>query len=294
MGEPMTPQAIVGLALKASIMLTLFCFGLEATREDTLYLLRRPRVLMLSLAAMFLVMPVIAILLTSLAPFDRAVVIALVALSISPVPPLLPRKVTKAGGVAPYGLGLMVTAACFSIAYIPLAAYLIGRYFNRPFAMGSGAVANLVAVSVLAPLAAGMVFRHFAPTAAGRMAKPLLRIAEIVLLCGVLSILVFALPSVLSLIGNGTILVIAAFVAVGVTVGHFFGGPGPDERVTLALSTAYRHPALAIAIARANFPGERRVFSAILLYALLNTLLTIPYVAWQRKKVRKGVTPATD
>jgi bile acid:Na+ symporter, BASS family len=290
----MTPQAIVGFALKASIMLTVFGFGLQATREDILYLLRRPRLLVRSLAAMFLVMPLFAILLTSLAPFHRAVVIALITLSISPVPPLLPKKVTKAGGLAPYGLGLMFTAASFSIAFIPLATYLIGKYFNRPYAMGPGAVAKLVALSVLAPLAAGMVFRHFAPTAAGCIAKPLLRFAEIVLLGGVLLILVFALPAVLSLIGNGTILVIAAFIVVGVTVGHFSGGPGPDERVTLALSTAYRHPALAIAIATANVPGERRVFSAILLYALLNTLLTIPYVAWQRKKARKDVTPATD
>jgi hypothetical protein len=50
----MTPRMIVGLALKASIMLTLFgC--LHATREDLLWLLRRPRVLVLSLMAMFVV-----------------------------------------------------------------------------------------------------------------------------------------------------------------------------------------------------------------------------------------------
>jgi hypothetical protein len=45
----MSPRIIVGLALKASIMLTLFGFGLQATREDLLYLLRRPRVLVRSL-----------------------------------------------------------------------------------------------------------------------------------------------------------------------------------------------------------------------------------------------------
>jgi BASS family bile acid:Na+ symporter len=280
----MSPRMIVGLALKASIMLTLFGFGLHATREDLLYLPRRPRVLVRSLVAMFVVMPVFAILMTRLSSFNRAVAIALITLSISPVPPLLPRKVTKSGGHPPYGLGLMVTAALFSIVFVPLAVYLIGKYVNRPFAMRPGAVAELIVRSVLLPLAAGMVFRKVAPTAAERIADPLERIAGIILLLGVLCILAFSLPTAWTLIGNGTILAFVAFVIVGLTVGHWFGGPGSEQRLTLALSTASRHPALALAIAGANIPEERRVIDALLLYLVVSAVLTIPYVAWQRKK----------
>src|SRR5271156_5023327 len=98
----MNPQEIVGLTLKASIILTLFGFGLGATRGDLLYVLRRPRVLARSLVAMFVIMPLFTILLTTEFHFQRPVMIALIALAISPVPPLLPRKVTKAGGLAPY------------------------------------------------------------------------------------------------------------------------------------------------------------------------------------------------
>jgi bile acid:Na+ symporter, BASS family len=283
----MSLRMIVGLALKASIMLTLFGFGLHATREDLLYLLRRPRMLVRSLVAMFVVMPVFAILMTRVVPFNRAVVIALIALSISPVPPFLPTKVTKSGGHAPYGLGLMVTAASFSIVFVPLAVYLIGKYFNRPFAMGSDVVAELIVLSVLAPLAAGVVFRKVAPTTAERIADPLSRIAGIVLLIGVLCILAFSLPAIWALIGNGTIIAFIAFAIVGLAVGHFFGGPASEERVTLALSTASRHPALALAIAGVNVPDERRVIYAVLLYLVLSSLMTIPYVAWQRRRVRE-------
>jgi bile acid:Na+ symporter, BASS family len=265
-------------------MLTLIGFGLQATREDLLYLLQRPGVLVRSLVAMFAVMPVFAMLMTRFASFDRAVIIALIALSISPVPPVLPTKVTKSGGHPPYGLGLMVTAASFSIVFIPLAVYLIGKYFNRPFAMGPGAVAELVVISILVPLVAGIAFRRVAPTIAGRIAGPLARIAGIVLLAGVLCILAFSLPKIWALIGDGTIVAIAAFVVVGLTVGHFFGGPGSEQRVTLALSTSSRHPALALAIAGANIPEEGRVITAVLLYLVVSGLVTIPYVAWQRKK----------
>ena len=245
----MNPQMILGLALKASIILTLFGFGLRATREDLLYLRRRPRLLVRSFAAMFVVMPLFAIMMTRLVSLNRAVVIALIALSISPVPPILPNKVNKSGGLATYGLGLMATAATFSIGFVPLAVYLIGKYFNRPFAMGLGTVAELIVLSVLIPLSAGILFRKVASTAAERIAGPLARIAGVVLLIGVLCLFAFTLPKTWALMGNGTLIALIAFAIVGLAVGHLFGGPGLEERITLALSTASRHPALALAIA---------------------------------------------
>jgi bile acid:Na+ symporter, BASS family len=288
----MNPQEIVGLALQASIVLTLFGFGLEATRDDLLYVLRRPRVLVRSLVAMFVIMPLFAVLLTTVFHFQRPVAIALIALAISPVPPLLPRKVTKAGGLAPYGLGLMVTAGSLSILFIPLAVEVIGRYLHKPFAMGPGAVAKLIVLSVLLPLAAGMVFQRVAPDVAARIAKPAGLVAKILLMVCLVAILIFAFPKSLSLIGDGTLLALISFIVVGLIVGHLLGGPGPDERVTLALSTACRHPALALAIAAANIPQERNVVSAILLYLVLNALLTIPYISWQRRKIEEHPAPA--
>jgi BASS family bile acid:Na+ symporter len=285
----MTPQEVLGLSIKVSIMLTVFGFGLQATRDDLLYLLRRPGLMTRSLVAMFVIMPIVAVLLTSAFNFQLPVEIALIVLSISPVPPLLPRKIGKAGGVAPYGLGLMVTAATLSILYIPLAANLIGNYFHKPFGMGSGAVAKLVLTTILLPIAAGVVLQRVAPRFAERIAKPVQRVARILLMLGLVAILVFALPKSLSLIGNGTLLALAAFVVVGLVVGHLLGGPDHDSRLVLSLSTACRHPAIAISIATANVPRERAVLSAIVLYLLLNSAITAAYVFWRRRKINNQV-----
>ena len=180
--------------------------------------------------------------------------------------------------------GLMVAAASFSIVFVPLAVYLIGRYFNQPYGIGVGAVTELIALSILLPLAAGIAFRKATPTAAEHITDPLARIAEIVLLIGVLCVLAFSPPAAWALTGGGTIVAFTAFVIVGLAVGHFLGGPGSEERVTLALSTSSRHPAVALAIAGANIPEERRVIYAVLLYLLISALVTIPYVVWQRKR----------
>jgi bile acid:Na+ symporter, BASS family len=76
--------------------------------------------------------------------------------------------------------------------------------------------------------------------------------------------------------------VIVAFVVAGLAVGHMLGGQARDNQIVLAISTACRHPAIALAIANATYPREKLVIGAILLYLVLNVLVSIPYVKWRR------------
>jgi BASS family bile acid:Na+ symporter len=77
---------------------------------------------------------------------------------------------------------------------------------------------------------------------------------------------------------------LAIFIVIGLAVGHVLGGPDPESAGVLALSTACRHPIIAMTIAAANFPEER--FGAIIiLYLLVNIVLSIPYIVWQKKHV---------
>lgn len=103
---------------------------------------------------------------------------------------------------------------------------------------------------------------------------------------GFLAVLVFALPKSFVLIGNGTLVALIMFIVIGLLVGHLLGGPGPEEQITLSLATACRHPALAIALAAANVPQEHNVFSAILLYLVMNAIITPAYIFWRRRNIK--------
>ena len=104
------------------------------------------------------------------------------------------------------------------------------------------------------------------------------------LLASVLPILFTAWPAIASLIGNGTVVAIAAFILAGLAAGHLLGGPDPDDRTVLAFCTAFRHPGVAIAIAGANFPGQKLVSAAVLLYLLVSAVVSIPILAWRRRQ----------
>jgi len=284
----LTPLVVkaIPLVLKASILLTVFTLGLQTSIDDVLSLLRRPSLLLRSLLAMSVVMPLVALALDAAFKFRPAVEIALVALALSPVPPVLPKKELKAGGSSSYGFGLLVIAGLFAIVFVPLALEVVERVFSVPLQLSPGQVAQIILLTVLAPLGLGVLFKSVAPTLAERIARPLSLVATVLLLAGALPILFTKWPAMISLIGNGTLAAIVVFILVGLTAGHLLGGPDPADRTVLALSTASRHPGVALAIVSANFPQAKLVLPAVLLYLIMGAILTIPYLKWRKSKTQ--------
>jgi BASS family bile acid:Na+ symporter len=281
----MDAKQIILLALQASIFLTVFSFGLEARFSDILSIVRRPGMLARALLAMFVIMPLVAVLMVSSFDLRPPVKVVLVALSVSPIPPLFPRQASMAGGRRAFTLGLLDTAALLSIVVVPLALVVLKRYFNLPLAMPFSAVAGLALKTVLLPMLAGMVFHAVAPAVAERIAKPISTIATVLLAAGSLVILFVTARGMWTLIGNGTILAMAAFAALGLLTGHLLGGPDPHERSVLALSTAVRHPGIALALATANFPNQLLQLPGVLLYVLVGAMVCIPYAIRQGRRV---------
>ncbi len=276
------------LAFQASILSTVFGFGLKATPDDLSYLIRRPRLLVRSLLAVFVIMPVVAVALARMFDFRPVVEIALVALAISPVPPLLPKKEGKAAGQQPYGLGLMVTLALLAIVTVPLFAEILEGVFARPLGAMPGAIARVVLMMAVLPLIAGMAVRAMLPAVAGRLQSPVALIGKVLMPIAILALLAGSWRAVWAAIGEGPVVAMVVFVAAGLLVGHVLGGPDPEHSLVLALSSACRHPAIALSIASANFPDEHFA-GTILLYLIVSAFVGMAYVAWHRRKLAAAV-----
>jgi BASS family bile acid:Na+ symporter len=275
-------RQLVVLVLQASIFLTVFGFGMRTRWTDVVAVFQRPAALTRALLAMFIIMPAVAIALCLAFKLHPAVEIALAAIAVSPTPPLIPNREVQAGGRAAYGIGLMAITAALSIAIIPFAAPFVGRMLGLSMAMTTEALARLVAMSVLLPLALGMVANAMMPKASARIHQPVVIFAVVALAISLSAIVFAVLPAAVMLIGNGTVLALAAFVVIGIGVGHLLGGPDAEDRVVLGLSTGCRHPGMAIAIAAANFPHETRVVAAALLYLIVNITISVGYIIRMR------------
>jgi BASS family bile acid:Na+ symporter len=286
----MSLQTLILFVLKASILLNVFAIGLKAGVHDATYMFRRPGKLAKALLAMNILMPLFAVAFVLAFHLKHAVEVALVALAVSPVPPILPRKLRKAGATESDTIGLLVAVGILAIVFVPAAMEILERVFHVPLRMTFASVAALVFFTIILPLALGIAVHTLAPVAADRLVNPIAKIASIALLLSAVVILFSGAPAIWELTGNGTLVAIAAFVLVGLLIGHFVGGPKPENRTGLALATASRHPGIAIALAVANFPEEKLAISAVLLYLLVNILVSIPYHILTKRKTQEVVT----
>ena len=270
----MNLHSLIPLILKTSIFLTVFALGLQATFADATFLFRHPRLLFRGILSMNVMMPLLAMFLVLTFHLDPAAKIALVALSVSPVPPIFPKKVLKAGGKEDYTIGLLVATVVLAVVVVPITLKIFERVTGVPLSVSALSVAAIVFKTVLTPLLGGIVVRAFASSFADRIAKPIGTFAGAIMILGVIPVLFISMRTILSLTVNGTLLSLAAFAVIGYFIGYSFGGPDPGDRSVLAMATASRHPALALAIAHANFPGQKLAAPTVLLYLIVSTVVT--------------------
>jgi BASS family bile acid:Na+ symporter len=241
---------------------------------------------------MNVIMPLLAALIVSVMGLKHPERIALVALMISPVPPILPRRQLKVGGAQPYIYGLMVVEALLSIVLVPISVLLLGSFIRLEAPLSWSVVAKIVLLTILLPLALGLVIRQLAPAFAARIEPLVSRVGLLLLILGSLPILFFAGRYVVLLLGSGTLLATVIVSLLGLAVGHVLGGPQSSDRTVLSLATSARHPGVAMAIASSTFPDQKLVPAAILLYMLVNALVCIPYLKWIERRNRPTGTAA--
>jgi BASS family bile acid:Na+ symporter len=288
----MTLDATLRLGLLVSIWLLVLALGARATPRELLFVLRRPALLLRALAAMFVVVPAFAITLAATTSLPSPIKFAIVAMSVGPVPPILPYKQTKAGGGEDYAIGLLVAAAIVAVALTPLLVAAAAHVLGAEAAVGAGRIARVLLLSIGLPLVLGAVVAQLSPAAARAIEAVAPRVGRWLLLIVFFVMLGGAWREIPALIGDGGILAIAATIAVGLLAGHLLGG-GRDSSTALALAAASRHPGVALTIAELNYPGSRKpIVAAILLYLLNTALVTLPYVRWAQRRAGDG-SPAS-
>lgn len=275
----MTLVQAMKLLVLLSVMLTVVSLALRARAGDFLYLFREWRLGLRAVLAMFVIVPAVAILMANVFELKGPVKIALVALAFSPVPPLLPRKQVKAGGEASYITGLLIAAALASLVLAPIGLSVTGAIYGVETQVSRAGMATTLGLTIALPLLLGVLGQRVLGDArAAAVSGPLSKVANVLFAISVLALLVALAPAVGKLLGDGTIVALVAMSLVGLAAGWFLAGDDRDNRIVLALASAARHPGVAIGIATTSFPDAKLAPAAIILAAVVNTLIAIPFL----------------
>lgn len=285
------PQIVKG-SVAASLLLMVFALGLRATFADATSLFRDffrpPHRLLRAIFAMNVAVPVVAVAAAMLFDLPQAVRIALLAMAVCPVPPILPGRQLKAGGDPGFVYGLLVAVSIAAVVVVPASVEVLGWVFRREVHLAPDVVAKPIAISILAPLGAGLVVRRLFPGAAARMAPWSARAGSLLLLVGASFILFQAWPAIRSLVGSGAIVAFTGMALVSLALGHAFGGADPRDRTVLGIASLQRHPGIALAIAHVNVPDNRYAPGAILLYLVISIVVAAVYGTIRARSLRRN------
>ncbi len=142
-------------------------------------------------------------------------------------------------------------------------------------------LARQVFFAQLLPLGLGMLVRRLLPGLATRAGLAVSRAATVLFLTLAVVALVTFFPVVIGA-GPRAALCVVLITLLALAVGHSLGGPEPQGRTAVAISSAVRNPGLALLVASVNH-APPAVITAVLAYVVISALVVLPYVIWRRR-----------
>ena len=261
----------VTVAMVSFVVSSMLAMGAALTVSQIFDPLRNVRLVMLTLVANFVLMPLGAFALAKVLWLDEPLGVGLLLLGCAAGAPFLPKLAQLAKGNLPFGVGAMVLLMVITVAYLPIVLPLLlpGVTVNPV------KIAQSLVLLMLLPLAIGLFVKARYEATAARVKPPLDWLSNVSLILLIVLITVVNFDKVLQVFGTRGILAGLLFIALGFCIGWMLGGPGNDTRPVLALATAQRNIAAALVVGSQSF-SDPKVVVMVIVVAILGLIILMP------------------
>jgi BASS family bile acid:Na+ symporter len=244
---------------------------MSLTMPQILQPLKNVRLVALALLANFILVPLLAYLITRIIPLEQSLQIGLVVLATAAGAPFLPKLVQGAKGNIAFGVGLMVLLMVATIVYAPIVLPLLLTGVE----VNPWDIAQSLIVLMLIPLAIGLLIKSHSPDSAAAWQPVMNKISGLAIMMLLVVGLGLNVSNILKLIGSGGFIALLIFIVGSLAIGFILGGREPAIRNVMGLGTAQRNVSAAIVVAAQNFSGTNTL-PFILVAALLFLLILLP------------------
>jgi bile acid:Na+ symporter, BASS family len=264
-------QKATSVAMLIFVLSSMLAMGLGLTVGQIITPLRTARLVVLSLLANFVLMPLAAVALAALLRLDQPLGVGLLLLGTAAGAPFLPKLAQIAKGNLAFAVGLMVLLMVVTVGYLPLVLPVL----LPGVSVNPAKIARSLFLLMLLPLAGALAVKARFAVAAARTKPVLDRVSNLSLILLVLLITAANINNVLAVFGTHGILAGLLFIAVGFGIGWLLGGPGMDTRRVLALGTAQRNIAAALVVGSQSF-SDPKVVVMVVVVAIISLLVLMP------------------
>ena len=279
--------AVGTLGVLVFIVTSMLGMGFSLTVPQIIAPLKNTRLLVLSLVANFVVVPILVLLIVRFLPLSEGLQIGLILVGLAAGAPFLPKLVQVAKGDMAFTAGLMVLLMVATVVYLPI----VLPFVLKGVQISPWEIAKSLILLMLIPLAIALFIRARYEEAAIGLIPTMTMATNLSLVVLFIGYFVAYFSEIIGVVGTGGILAAIILVIGAAVVGFLMGGKSMDTKKVLALGTGQRNLAAAFAVATSNFAANPEVLVEIMVVSLIG-LAILMVIAGQLGRSKKATKTA--
>ena len=273
-------ETLATLAVLVFVLSSMASMGLSLKMAQIVTPLKNARLVILALVANFILVPIVAYLITLVLPLDESLKIGLILLSTAAGAPFLPKLAQAAKGNTAFSVGLMVLLMVIPIISLPIVLpLLLGGVEVSPWD-----IAQSLIVLMLLPLALGLFVNARYEEIAAKVQPTFGQASNIALLTLLVLGVVLNFKAMIGLVGSWGILAGVIFVVISLVIGYFLGGSEGSIKSVMGLGTGQRNISAALVVAGQNFGMD--VVTYLMVIAVVGLVILMPLAGELGKRVQ--------
>ena len=250
---------VTQVGMLAFVVAGMAAMGLGLTLSRIIEPLRDVRMVVLLLAANFVVVPIVAIAAGRLLPMEESAATAVILIGCCAGAPFLPKLAQLAKGDVALSVGSMVLLMVVTVIYAPIVVPLAVEGAE----IDPWDIASSLIVMMLIPLGIGLFVKARYEELADSIVGNIGQLANMGLLIGMSAALLVSWQDVLGAVGTWLFIGVAMVLVAGLAAGYLAGhGRSQGDMVVTGLATAQRNIAAALVVA-ASIGGDVIVLTMV-------------------------------
>jgi len=277
-------KELISLSVLIFVISSMASMGLSLKVSQILAPLKNARLVVMALVANFILVPLLAYVITLVVPLDESTRTGLILLSTAAGAAFLPKLAQAAKGSTAFSVSLMGLLLVVTIVYLPIMLpLLLGGAKVNPWD-----IARSLIVLMLIPLAIGLFINARYEEIATSLRPTFGQASTLALL--VLMALIFLgvgldFKSVIGLLGSFGILAAVIFIVVSLVIGYLLGGSDTGIRSVMGLGTAQRNISAALLVAGQHFGVD--VVIPVTVIGVIGLVILMPTAGELGKRTQK-------
>lgn len=278
-------QQLANFSILIYIVTTMLSMGLNFFPKQFLEPLKDKSLILKSLAANFVLLPIITYLILLFIPLPEGLAIGLILMAAGAGSPFMLKLVQFMKSDMAFAVGLMIILSTVTLVYLPLMlSFLLPGVSVNPLAIASSLI-----VLIFIPLIAGTAVKSKNNKLALKIEPIFTWLSSIFIVVVVILYLGLNYQDFLTVFGTGALIAAVIFILTAFTMGYILGGPSSSTRSVLGMGTAIRNSSAAFVVAIANFSYQYEVMAMIIVVYMLSIILMV-FISRLMSKVNKMFT----